>query len=88
LKGMPIHACFSRDGRKLAIICVAANKANGVNATQYTLQIYTSQGKQLQETKLLISDADGVLDASIIFDSRYVRTTLTRENEVNVKVSQ
>jgi len=88
LKGMPIQACFSRDGQKLAMICVAADQGDGVNLAQYTLQIYTSQGKQLQETKLLTSDGDCVLDASIIFDSHYVRTTLTRNNEVNVKVSQ
>ncbi|HUT12585.1 MAG TPA: hypothetical protein VMY42_18965 [Thermoguttaceae bacterium] len=87
LKGMPIQACFSRDGQTLAMICVAADQGDGVNQTQYTLQIYTSQGKQLQETKLLTSDADRVLEASMIFDSRYVRTTLTRKEDVNIKVS-
>ena len=49
--------------------------------------IFTCRGKQLQETKLLTADADCVLDASIIFDSRYVRTTLTRKEDVNIKVS-
>jgi len=87
-KGTPIQACFSRDGHKLAMIWVAMEIGDGVNQAQYSLQVYTSQGKQLQETKLLTSDADCVLEASIIFDSRRVRTTLTRKEEAYIKVSQ
>jgi hypothetical protein len=52
----------------------------------YTLEVYTVDGERLQqETLLTVAAGTPLLDASIIFDSRYVRARLTRKVDVLVK---
>jgi hypothetical protein len=85
-QGMPVEAAFSPDETKLAAVCASPSKDAGEGLLRYVLEVYTVDGKRLQQETLLSVEArTPLLEASIIFDSNYVRARLTRKVDVLVK---
>ncbi len=84
-EGMPVAAAFSPDGTKLAAGCATREEGADVTHCRYVLDVHTLDGKRLQRDTLLTADVEQLLDASIIFDSQYVRARLTRKKSVLVK---
>ncbi len=83
-QGMPIKACFSKDMRKLAVVCVSRDEKNK-KVVHYTADVRTVEGKLIQQRKLLTSDLNSYFQADILFDSHSLHITLTKKTTIQLK---